>query len=88
MKDINEKVIPFFNRFKLLSEGKRKTFEAFSEIARMMKNGEHLTVEGLEKMLKLRKLLNPKRGRKRKYSDEYILSSLKKILRDHTPSSH
>jgi hypothetical protein len=54
----------------------------------MMKNREHLTIRGLEKILRLRRLLNPKRGRKRKYSDEYILNSFKKILRGHTPSPH
>ena len=78
INDIVEKVTPFFNHFKLFSQGKRKTFEAFSEIAVMMKNGEHLTVNGLTKILKLRKLLNPKSTRKRKYNDECVLDLLRK----------
>lgn len=85
--DILEKIIPFFNRFTLFSKEKKETFMVFSEIAKMMKNGEHLRPEGLKEILKLRRLMNPKSTRKRKYDDEYILNSFKKILRGHTPSS-
>ena len=85
--DILQKVIPFFNRFTLLSKEKKETFMVFSEIARIMKSGEHLKPEGLKEILKLRRLMNPRSTRKRKYSDDYILNSFKKILRGHTPSS-
>ena len=86
ISDITEKIVSFFNHFHLFSNEKRKTFEIFSEIAEMMKNKEHLKVEGLEKILQLRSLMNPNRGRKRKYTNEYVLGSIKKILRDYTPS--
>ena len=88
--DILQKIIPFFNRFTLLSKEKKETFMVFSEIAKMMKNGEHLKPDGLKEILKLRRLMrrlmNPSSTRKRKYSDDYILNSFKKIPRGHTPS--
>jgi hypothetical protein len=90
INDIVEKVIPFFNHFKLFSQGKRKTFEAFSEIAVMMKNGKHLTVNGLTRILELRKLLNPNSTRKRKYNDECVLNLLRKSPETtrRAPNSH
>lgn len=75
--DITKKVIPFFSHFTLFSE-KRETFESFSKIVLMMENKEHLTVNGLARILELRKSLNPKSTRKRKYDDEYVLSLLRK----------
>jgi len=78
INDITEKIIPFFRHFPLLSKQKKKAFEVFSEIAWMMKQKRHLNPKGLKKILKLRKLMNPKRGRRRKYSDRYILNLLRK----------
>lgn len=83
--DIREKVIPFFNRFGLFSPEKRKAFGIFREIERAMTKGEHLKIKGIKKILKLRKGMNPTK-RKKKYTDQEILLSFKKILRGHTPS--
>jgi hypothetical protein len=46
----------------------------------LIENGDHLTVEGIERILKIRKEMND--GGKRKYSDEEIL----RILRDYMPN--
>ena len=63
---IMERVIPFFNRFGFLSESKKKNFSLFKRIAEMVKNKEHLTQAGLQKIILLREKLNKGKGRKRK----------------------
>lgn len=40
--------------------GKRKDFEIFSEVIRIMNNGEHLTKEGLDNIAKLISKMNRK----------------------------
>lgn len=72
-KDIYEKVIPFFERFKLISRKGRKNFLIFKNIAKLMYNGEHLYYDGLKTILKLRDLLNEGRGRRRKYETKDII---------------
>jgi len=61
------KVIPYFQKFYLLSEAKTKNFEIFCQIASLMAQGEHKTKRGLKKIVKLRELLNEGKARKRKY---------------------
>ncbi len=78
VNDITQKVIPFFNHFELISKEKKEAFRIFSEIAKIMERKEHLTLNGLKKILKLRRLMNLKSGRKRKYSDQFILNLLRK----------
>ncbi len=56
-KDINEKIIPFFRANQLLTY-KRKDFEIFCRACKMIKNRQHLTLEGLESV---RQLKNPQR---------------------------
>jgi hypothetical protein len=70
---IQENVIPFFKRFGFLSAKKKKDFQVFQQIVAMMSNEEHLTKEGITKILKLRNETND--GGKRRYSDEEILKS-------------
>ena len=77
---IQNNVIPFFNRFGFLSAKKKRDFSKFKQIAKLIENGDHLTVEGIERILKIRKEMND--GGKRKYSDEEIL----RILRDYMPN--
>ena len=76
---IQNNVIPFFNRFGFLSAKKKRDFSKFQQIAKLIENKDHLTVEGIKKILKIRKEMND--GGKRKYSDEEIL----RILRDYMP---
>lgn len=52
-KDINSKVIPFFRKYPLQAK-KKKQFEFFSEVARMIGNNEHRTIEGIDKISLMR----------------------------------
>ena len=65
--DLSEKIIPFFQEFSLLSEAKRRNFEIFCEVAKLMDQGEHKNLQGLKKILELRELINEGKGRTRKY---------------------
>ncbi len=78
---IQSNVIPFFHRFGFLSAKKKRDFSKFQQIARLIATKEHLTVEGIQKILTIRKEMND--GGKRKYSDEEIL----RILRDYMPNA-
>ena len=76
--DIQTNVIPFFDRFGFLSAKKKRDFSKFKQIAKLLEKKEHLTIEGIEKILKLRKKMNNGGDNRRKYSDKQIL----RILRD------
>ncbi len=78
---IRMNVIPFFNRFGFLSAKKKRDFSKFKKIAKLIEKNDHLTIEGIKEILKLRKEMND--GGKRKYSDEEIL----RILRDYMPNA-
>ena len=64
------KVIPHFERFPLLSS-RRRDFELFAQICRMMSRREHLTNEGFGKILKLAGQMNG--SGKRKYLPEEMM---------------
>lgn len=50
--DIEKKVLPFFNKYNI--EGvKRLDYEDFKQVAELIKNKEHLSVEGIEKIKKI-----------------------------------
>ncbi|OGY37318.1 MAG: hypothetical protein A3E36_02495 [Candidatus Andersenbacteria bacterium RIFCSPHIGHO2_12_FULL_45_11b] len=70
--DLQNTVIPFFERFILKSVSKRKQFEIFREILQIVAQKEHLTTNGLKKIFLLRQTIVV--GRKRKYTLEQILS--------------
>ncbi len=78
---IQENVIPFFQRFTFLSAKKKRDFSNFQQIAKLIQRKDHLTIEGIQQILKLREKMND--GGKRKYSDEEIL----RILRDYMPNA-
>ena len=46
LSDINEKIIPFFNKYPL-QEPKVLNYQDFCKIAMIMKHKSHLTLEGL-----------------------------------------
>jgi len=54
IKDINEKIIPFFKKYPIIGvKGLRRGAERFSDfciVAKLMKNMAHLTPKGLEKI--------------------------------------
>jgi hypothetical protein len=72
---IIQNVIPFFKRFKFLSAKKKRDFSKFQQIAKLIENGEHLHLEGIKKILEIRKKMND--GGKRKFTDEEILGRFK-----------
>ena len=73
--DLVERVIPFFRRYPLRSSSKNETFEVFAQICEMMRAGEHLSLDGIRKIVYLRNLMNNETS-KRHRSDEEILNSL------------
>ena len=67
-------VIPFFERFPFLSAKKKRDFGKFRQIAALMKQGEHLSPDGIRKILEIREAMND--GGKRHHLHAYILASL------------
>jgi hypothetical protein len=65
---IQERIIPFFEKFSFLSASKKKNFSIFSQIAKMVCDKDHLFNEGILKVIELREKLNEGKGRKRKYN--------------------
>jgi hypothetical protein len=73
---ITEKVIPFFKRFRFLSEKKRRDFEKFVEIAGLIRGGSHLRKDGIREILRIRRSMNDGGAGRRKYSDDEILRDI------------
>lgn len=71
-KDIIQKVIPYFQKFPMLSASKQKNFSIFCEIAQLMEKGEHRNLIGLRRILELREAINEGAGRKRKYTITHV----------------
>ena len=65
---IQEKIIPFFKHFPFLSQGKKRNFSIFCQIANKVFRKEHLTKQGLKEIITLREKLNEGKGRTRKYT--------------------
>lgn len=72
-KNLLERVIPFFERYPLLT--KSKEFHRFREIVQVMERKEHFTVRGFKRIVSLAYEMN-QQGKGRKYSKEYIFSTL------------
>jgi len=72
-KSLQEKVIPFFRKYKFLSHTKQYNFSIFCRIADLVFAKEHLNSDGLKKIIELREKLNIGRGRKRKYEQKDFL---------------
>lgn len=66
-KDIIQKVIPYFQKYPVLSNSKQRNFAIFCEIAQLMERGEHRNQIGLRKIVELREQINEGIARKRKY---------------------
>ncbi len=67
--ELVEQVLPHFEEYPLIS-GKRRDYELFAEICRMMRNGEHLNPEGFNRIVDLAFQMNP--SGTRKYSLEEV----------------
>lgn len=59
--DINEKIIPFFNKYPLTG-CKKQDYLDFCKVAELMKNKAHLTSEGLDEIIRIKAGMNT--GRK------------------------
>ena len=57
LKDLNEKIIPHFDKYPLLTQ-KKADFILFKKIISLINNKEHLTLEGLQKILCIKSSLN------------------------------
>jgi hypothetical protein len=69
-RDLQDKVIPFFEQSPLLSS-KQKDFEVFASIVRRMAGGEHRSKEGLRDLLALALTTNgSSKYRKRNWMSE------------------
>lgn len=74
IQTLREKVLPFFERYRLIT-GKHKDFMKFREIVLRMSRKDHLRLEGLKEIVEIACKMN-KNGRERKYKREEILASL------------
>lgn len=81
---IEERIIPFFEKYPFLSSGKKKNFSIFSQIAKIVCKKDHLSNEGILKVIELREKLNEGKGRKRKYD----LSDYKNSLSENPQRLH
>jgi hypothetical protein len=70
--DIQNKVIPFFDRFPLKSK-KADDYRIFKLITLIVFQKQHLTESGMKELLELRETMNS--GGKRKYSSRQILNT-------------
>lgn len=76
--EIQTNVIPFFQQFGFLSFKKKRDFAKFQQIAKLIQDKEHLTKEGIQKILYIREDMNDGGIGHRKYS-------YKKIFGEHPP---
>lgn len=86
-RSINDRVIPFFEKFSFFSSYKKKNFSLFKQIAILMEQGKHLDSNGLQEIVAIRESLNEGRGRRRKYNGVDVEIDYQGILRDYTPDS-
>ena len=75
-QDIIIKVIPYFQRFPIVSESKKKNFAIFCQVAFLVNDGEHRNQEGLRKILELGEKINEGKGRTRKYGIKDIFPEM------------
>ncbi len=71
-KDLLQKVIPFFERYPLLTE-KHKDFETFRRIVQMMGINTHLTREGFEEIVRLAFSMNANGQYRRRKMEEILV---------------
>lgn len=70
---IVENVIPFFERFGFLSAKKQRDFAKFKQIAQLIQEDRHLSREGIDEILAIRRDMNDGGAMRRKYSDDSIV---------------
>lgn len=88
-KNLIERVIPFFERYPLVT--KKDTFNIFRDIVFSMERKEHWTKEGFKKIVELAFQMN-QQGKGRRHTKNEVLAALSEsssaeILRDFTSNS-
>ena len=73
---IVQNIIPFFQKYGFLSAKKKNDFAKFRQVAKLIEAKDHLTKEGIKKILELREQMN--NGGKHKYSSKFIWKKLEK----------
>ncbi len=76
-RSIMERIIPFFEHYRFLSQRKLYNFAIFKQIVRLVADNQHLNSHGLQEIINLRERLNLGKGRKRKYTISDYQRSLK-----------
>ncbi len=74
LEDLLGRVIPHFERYPLLS-GKKRDFDRFAAVCKLMAAGSHRGSEGLIRIVELARAMNP--SGKRRYDAEVILERLR-----------
>jgi len=81
---LEQKVIPFYERYVMPLTCKRETFERFREIVEMQGRREHLAQDGLIRIVEKAYAMNPSsKGRQRLRTLHEVCE---RILRGHTPN--
>jgi hypothetical protein len=75
--DLIETIVPFFKEHPLHSS-KRENFEKFAKCLELIDSGDHLSTDGLIRIVKIAETMNRQKPR----------SELLRILRGHTPNIH
>ena len=74
-------IVPFFHKYPLFSESKKKNFLLFEKAVQLMAAKRHLVHEGLLELIDLRELINQGKGRKRKYTKANMLLESPETIR-------
>jgi hypothetical protein len=73
LRGIQEKVIPFFDKYPLIV--KDETYKKFRTIVMTMIDKKHISIDGFKKIVDLAYTMN-QQGKGRKHTKEYIFSTL------------
>ena len=68
-------VIPFFKKYRFLSAKKKRDFAKFCQLAGLLKANVHLTRDGIQRILEIRREMND--GGNRRYADQEILARVR-----------
>jgi hypothetical protein len=74
-KELTEKIIPFFLKFPPKSKVKREDFKRFVKVIEMMKKGDHLTWEGMRKIVRITKGMTHRKDFTHSSAGKFLSSS-------------
>ena len=70
VRNMDEKILPFFQKYKLMT--KRQSFDLFAKVVKLMMKKEHLKKQGFRKILKIAYKIN-QIGKGRKWALDRVL---------------